>query len=71
MYGISFNKPPECEDRDKLSLKSSNMSVNVGSVCEKILSAECFEKSSKQTFIFGLILSEKMNTMYDKLYISH
>lgn len=64
------NKPPECEDKDKCSLKSSNMSVNFGSVWKKILSAECFEKSSEQAFIFGLILSEKINTMYDKFHMS-
>lgn len=67
---VLANKPPECEDKDKFSLKLSNMSVNFGSVCKKILSAECFEKSSEQDFIFGLILSEKIITMFDKFYMS-
>lgn len=62
---------PSCEDKDKLSLKSSNMSVNFGSECEKILAAEYIETSFEHFFIFGLILSKKLNTMHDKLHISH
>lgn len=53
------NKPPECEVKDKLSLKSSNISVNFGSVCEKTLLTEVSEVSEAQPLIVGLNLSVK------------
>lgn len=59
LAAIWGNTPPECEDKDKLSSKSSNMSANFGSVCEKTLLAEVSEVSEAQSLIVGLNLSWK------------